>query len=237
VPLDALPGHGAALNTKKFAVYDPVANTVFDATSSLLVDCDFTVAGLSGIGPDLVFVAHNQPWKEMLLLEAKGAQTLPLPSWSKIVHSFTVVDDHALTEPASIWHQFWQLVTTSNLPYATDLARRIAQIQQRLSEDEDDDQVSISPASFQHLLSFLEESKVGRPQLAPTPSGYLIGRWAIQGHKMTIHFYPDGRAEYYYVSPNPKHGDKQDIDSSVTTADALVAKLTPLGVLAWMKAV
>jgi hypothetical protein len=122
----------------------------------------------------------------------------------------------------------------TKLPYAKDLARRISQIQQRLAEDEEDE-VFLSPLSLRHLISFLEESKAGRPQLAPTPTGYLIARWISEGRKMTIHFYPDGRAEYYHVSPNPMHANVEDMDSSSTTADALVAKLTPLGVLAWMK--
>jgi hypothetical protein len=222
------------LQLADYAVYDPQNNGIFETADvylSVLAAVDLTVAGLGTAWPDFVLVPHRGLF---VVPEGRPTATLPAPAApEKLFTSFTAVNDYALTDQPSLGKQIWQLVTSSELPYAQDLARRICQIQERLEEDEDE-KIRISGNSVRHLVQFLEENHIRRPQLAPTPSGYLMARWVIQGRKITIHFYRDGRAEYYVSAPNPLHPEKQDLDSSITTADALPAKLGQLGVLAWI---
>lgn len=179
----------------------------------------------------------NIQWKTLLQPSGHWGMTHHLSSfregrWSG---AFTCLGDTWLIAAPSIAEDILFLAASSKLAYAKVLAQRILQIEEILRED-DDDPLTLAESSVRSLIEFLEANPdIGRPQLAPSRSGYLMAKWSAPEHKkVTVHFYADGGAEVYLFAPNPKHPDKQDLDTSHTTVDALRGKLAAIGALAWM---
>lgn len=174
-------------------------------------------------------------WKQ--LFGSSGPVTISFPGGTEedISKTFTALADLAVNTPSVIQH-VWYLFLSTKLRYGKQLAHRILEIEEALKEDQEEP-ITLDAASLQSLIEFLEANpRVARPQLAASRTGYLIAKWAgPERRKMVIHFYADGKAEYCQFAPNPKHSDKQDLDTSLTTADALGAKLARIGAFAWMK--
>jgi hypothetical protein len=177
-------------------------------------------------------------WKHLFGSSGQRTVTIQLPGQTeeKLSMAFTVLPDLSFVGTPSVTQHVWYLNSFTKLPYGKDLAQRILQIDEDLKEDQEEP-IALAEGSMRALIEFLEANPtVARPQLAASLSGYLIARWiAPERRKMTIHFYADGRAEYYQFAPNPRHPDKQDMDTSLTTADALGAKLATIGAISWMK--
>lgn len=145
--------------------------------------------------------------------------------------ALTRLVDVTQSQPATLESHLLYLLTASSLPYANALASRIQQISEALKEDEDE-RLTLAPQSIGHLISFLESNpRVAKPMLATSPLGHVMAKWIWNNGKMSIHFFPDGKAHCIISTPNPLHAEKQDQDSSVTTADALGIKLERQGAL------
>lgn len=177
-------------------------------------------------------------WKELPRLS--GPLTATLFSTSRVesigAGTLTRLIDVSPSQPATLESHLLYLQTTSDLPYAKELAGRLQQIADGLKEDEDEP-LYLAENSVGQLIAFLESNPgIARPMLATSPNGHVMAKWTWRTGRMSIHFYPGGRAEYFLSTPNPKHPGQQDIDSSITTSDALGVKLGRLGILEQLKA-
>lgn len=176
-------------------------------------------------------------WKELPKLSGLLTATLfsSAKNESSGTEALTRLIDVTSSRPATLESHLLYLLTASSLPYAKELASRIQQISDDLKEDEDES-IALAVQPVARLISFLESSPgIARPMLATSPLGHLMAKWTWTGGRLSIHFFPDGRAEYFLSTPNPVHSDRQDFDSSITTADALGVKLNRQDVFRYMK--
>ena len=121
-----------------------------------------------------------------------------------------------------------QRLATSQLPFKTRLMDRLQALVTAFSDDYPGCTVSMD--AFDALLSFLETSaSPGYPDLTMTPAGKFYAEWrGPENRLLTIEFLESGDARYLLFRPNPKHPQRIDRLTGLTTADALVETITPL---------
>lgn len=112
-------------------------------------------------------------------------------------------------------------LAASLLPFASRLADRIATLRAAFAEDYDGRQLSCRAIAT--LIEFLESTpSLPYPDLTATPAGDIYAGWRRpEGHALTIEFMDSGDARFLAFRPNPRHPERIDRFSGLTTADAL----------------
>ena len=115
----------------------------------------------------------------------------------------------------------------SALPFKARLAARIESLQGSFAEDYEGRQ--LSPSSLDGLIDFLEASPPsGYPDLTLTPAGDCYAEWRTSHSKVAIEFLASGDARYLVFRPNPRHPQRTDRLTGMTTTDALSETMAPL---------
>lgn len=122
------------------------------------------------------------------------------------------------------------------LTYKSRLADRIVHLSAAFAEDYDGR--TLSARSLAGLIDFLESSpSTGYPDLTATPTGDAYAEWhGPQGRRLTIEFLDSGDARYLLFRPNPKHPQRVDRLTGMTTTDALPETVAPLALMTGLAA-
>ena len=128
------------------------------------------------------------------------------------------------------------LINLSDLPFKERLLARLASLEVAFAEDYDGGRLSARSGSA--LVNFLQADRsFGYPDITATPSGDLYAEWrGSNGCKFAIEFLNSGDARFLLFAPNPKHPDRIDRLTGLTTSDALTQTIAPLAHLARLAA-
>ena len=120
-----------------------------------------------------------------------------------------------------------QRLARGALPFGARLADRISALAVAFTEDYEG---TLSARAIDAFVTFLEgNAAFGYPDLTATPAGDLYAEWrGANGRMLTIEFLDTGDVRYLVFAPNPRHPQRTDRLSGVTTADALPYTIAPL---------
>ena len=132
-----------------------------------------------------------------------------------------------MTTPSADLIRSLARLLASALPFKARLAARIESLQVSFAEDYEGRQ--LSPSSLDGLIDFLEASPPsGYPDLTLTPAGDCYAEWRTLHSKVAIEFLATGDARYLVFRPNPRHPQRTDRLTGMTTTDALSETMAPL---------
>jgi hypothetical protein len=146
---------------------------------------------------------------------------------------FTTLDE-LRTPEGQIRRQIRSLGAGSRLAYYGHLARRLEFLIEAM-EEEGESWAENSPESLRTMLLFLQSQPYLRyPQLTITPAATFRVQWIgdTSGH-FAADFLPDGQVRFVVFCPDPRHPDRIQRVSGLTSWENVITAVEPYNVLRW----
>lgn len=163
-----------------------------------------------------------------LSLEQQGEPT-PFAGMS----DFAVLDD-LRTPEGQIQRQIHSVRRGFQLNYRERLARRLEFLLETMKE-EGEAWTEDSPESLRRMLLFLNNVPSFRyPMVTTTPSSTFRAQWTADAKRhFAVDFLPNGQVYFVVFSPDPRHPNRVQRTSGITSLETLIDLVEPHRVQRW----
>jgi len=155
------------------------------------------------------------------------------PLYRKGMSDFAALD-YLRTPEGQIRRQIKSLRRSFELSYRERLARRLEFLLEAM-EEEGESWTKDSPESLRRMLLFLDNAPIYRfPTVTVTPSGTFRAQWTASAKRhFALDFLPTGQIHFVVFSPDPRHSNRVQRVSGVTSWECLKEVVEPFKVHHW----